>query len=109
MKHTAGYIINCRLVHRDGDPPMFTFMPNANVTIIKMNGYAIVPKEQYDRLVILANEQASDMLTETLAKPPGSVTPVKPPEKAHNWNLYAALVLWWAAGMVFGYIAWGPK
>jgi len=59
MKYEKGlndsYLHNCLIIRRAGDPAGVLFRRDKNGFTASLNGYAIVPIEEYTRLVELAS------------------------------------------------------
>ena len=50
----SGYLKNCYLQSREGDAVLFR--TGHRTIIAHLDGYAIIPMEQYDRFVLIAEE-----------------------------------------------------
>jgi len=56
------YLKNCYVQVRHGDGPLF--IVNRNAVTAHLNGYAVIPIEQYDRFILIAEEWAAMKLRE---------------------------------------------
>lgn len=45
-----GYVINCYIEPKEGEGPLFDDMPGKDQITARLDGYAIIPMEDYERL-----------------------------------------------------------